>query len=519
MTTARRLRLGLLAGCLLALVSCASAPPLPHEDSEASFDTVEAEQTLLAGYRAIVERALDPVSASAVALAALRGLATLDSAVTVSRLEGRVVLAAGDSTAADLAAPADDDVAAWAHLSLSLAVAARSVSPAIKAASGERVLAALFEATLAKLDPFSHYADPAEARDRRANRNGFGGVGLRFEQVSDGALVVEVMDDTPASRSGLEPGDIITRIGADPASDFDAVGVALRLRGPIDSEVAITLRKKDGQQRSATLRRALIVPNTVTTRVKDGIAEFRITGFNQHTAQALTDQLAAARRQLGPSLTGAVLDLRGNPGGLLDQAVRMADLFIADGIIVTTRGRHPQASQSFEAEAGDEGEDLRLVVLVDGKSASAAEILAGALQDHGRAVVIGTNSYGKGTVQTVLHLPNDAEMTLTWSRFYTPSGYALHGLGVLPTICTADERANPDSLIAAATGTPSQVRLNLAQWRGVELDDTERRRQLRATCPSARQADSALGVELAEKLLAESAAYRRALAASVPAAR
>ncbi|MCR6631064.1 MAG: S41 family peptidase [Magnetospirillum sp.] len=212
--------------------------------------------------------------------------------------------------------------------------------------------------------------------------------------------------------------------------------------------------------------------------------------------------------------------MRGNPGGLLDQAVGVSDLFMKDGPIVNTKGRSPLASQSYEAREGDMGEDLPVVVLVDGKSASAAEIVTAALQDAGRAVVIGTNSYGKGTVQTVIQLPNDGEMTLTWSRFHTPSGYALHGLGVLPTLCTSDETATTAGLMEGVVhaAMPAPVTANLNLWRHARLDETDLRKQLRATCPSAKHGDAKLDLDLAETLLRDQTLYRSALTLSAPGA-
>ena len=197
---------------------------------------------------------------------------------------------------------------------------------------------------------------------------------------------------------------------------------------PIGSDLDIVFADGDGHQIQRTLRRSLIVPPTVTASTHDGVLLLRISSFNQKTSDGISTELQHAKDQI-PLLKGVVLDLRGNPGGLLDQAVAAADLFIPTGTIVQTRGRHPLSNQSYDAVEGGIGEGTPVVVLMDGKSASASEILAGALEDSGRAVVIGTNSYGKGTVQTVVHLPNDGEITLTWSRFFTPSGYALNGLG------------------------------------------------------------------------------------------
>jgi len=506
-----------LASTLLVAGSCAPVSQRGLSGTDpAPYDVAAAERTLVFGYTSITERHLEETNAAGVALDGMRGLAAIDPTLTVTRLDNKVLLSVANHQAAEYPAPADTDIDGWAHLTMAVAIDARAESSAVKDASGDKVIQAVFDAALIKLDRFSRYASPKDAQDHRANRNGFGGVGLRFEMEGGNARITEVMAETPSREAGLKVGDVITRVEGEPLTGLDRDGLSHRLRGPVASDVGLTIRHQDGQEQTLSLRRSLIVPTTVTTVLHDGFAEFKISSFNQRTAMSLTSELATARATLGSSLKGVVLDMRGNPGGLLDQAVEVADLFIATGPIVTTKGRHPLSSQSYEARPGDIGEDVPVVVLVDGKSASAAEIVTGALQDAGRAVVIGTNSYGKGTVQTVLRLPNDGEMTLTWSRFYTPSGYALHGLGVLPAICTADEKAVPDTLIASVVDSPApaMVSLNLAQWRAVPLGDTDQRKRLRGTCPSAKQGDLALDMTLAEKLLGNNAAYAKALAVS-----
>lgn len=507
-----------LASCLLAAGSCAPSSQATLVSPGAAYDVVEAEQTLAFGYTSITERYLERVTAATVALEGMRGLTTLAPELVVTRLGGKVLLSASGRLVTEYPAPADDDVRGWARLTLTMAVDARGASSAVREASLDTVYQVVFDATLARLDPFSRYASPKEARDHRASRNGFGGIGIRFELVDGGARLIEVMDGTPAKAAGLKLGDIIVRVGDTPVAGLDREGLSGRLRGPEDSEVALTIRREGEMVETVTLRRALIVPPTVTATLKDGIAEFKIASFNQRTATNLAEALKAARGKLGASMKGVVLDLRGNPGGLLDQAVQMADLFVAHGPIVSTRGRHPLASQFYDARPGDLGESLPVVVLIDGKSASAAEILAGALQDAGRAVVIGTNSYGKGTVQTVIHLPNDGEMTLTWSRFYTPSGYALHGLGVLPALCTADDRQPPEKLLGdiADAKAGGALTAELSEWRAAKLDELERRKRLRAICPGSKHGEVALDLILAERLLGDRAAYGRALALSAP---
>ena len=507
----------LVAGLLMA-GSCAQAgQPLPASPP-APYDAAAAERTIAFAYGSIVERHLQPVSAASVGLAAMRGLSSLDPSLGVTRLDGRVVLTAAGRTVGEYPAPAENDVAGWAHLSVVVAEAARGPSPMVAAADVEKIYQVMFDATLAKLDRFSRYATAREAAQHRAARNGFGGIGITFDLHDGHPRVTDVLDGTPAAEAGIKVGDVLMRVNGESLDGLDKDGVAARLRGPLDSKVDLALAAAGGRTRQFSLHRTLIVPQTVTSALHDGYAEFKITSFNQRTAANLTSQLQAARRQLGPGIKGVILDLRGNPGGLLDQAVEVADLFIAHGPIVTTRGRHPLASQSYEARPGDLGEDLPVVVLVDGRSASAAEIVTGALEDSGRAVVVGTNSYGKGTVQTVLRLPNDGEMTLTWSRFYTPSGYALHHLGVLPTICTANLSARPDGLIDGVVhaSAPGRLPAELAQWRAAPFGDAALRNRLRATCPSARHGNNPLDMEVAEDLLANRAVYRRALALTAP---
>lgn len=490
--------------------------PVTHgllESPRAPYDAADAERTLSYGYTAIVERHLDRVSAAAVALEGMRGLAAIDPEIGISRLDGQVVLSASDHVAAEYPAPAEDDARGWARLTVTAALDARGLSAKMSETDLEKVYEVVFDATLAKLDLFSRYAGAREARDHRDGRNGFGGVGIKFEVAEGESRVTEVMADGPAAAAGLKAGDIITHIEGESLANLGKDEISRRLRGPVASSLSLTVRR-GFKPIDINLRRGLIVPPTVTATLKDGIGEVQLSSFNQQTVQSLRHALEHLQSSNGGPLAGLVLDMRGNPGGLLDQAVGVSDLFMKDGTIVSTRGRSPLASQSYEAHEGDMGEDVPLVVLVDGKSASAAEIVAAALQDSGRAVIVGSNSYGKGTVQTVIQLPNDGEITLTWSRFHAPSGYALHGLGVLPTLCTAEATpaAPPSPAMAAA------VAANLNLWRHARLDETELRRQLRATCPGGRRDGDGPGqdMELAERLLRDPETYGAVLALSAP---
>lgn len=477
----------------------------------------EIERVIAFGFDAIVERHLQPVTAQTIALDGLRGLAEIDPQLAVGLEQGRLRLSTAERVVADHSIPAADDVIGWARLTTNAIEEASAVSDKLRDADDERLYQAVFEGALGKADLFSRYAGAKEAREHRSNRTGFGGIGVKFDLVDGEARIAEVVEDGPAGKQGIRAGDVIAIIDGRAVRGQERADISTQLRGPVATEVQLVVRR-GAQMLQFALRRSLIVPQTVVTSVSGGIAHFRITGFNQRTAYNLENQLRDVRERLGPGLLGVVLDLRGNPGGLLDKAVAVVDLFVADGTIISTRGRHPASVNVFEAKPGDIGEDLPVAVLVDGRSASAAEIVASALQDAGRAVVIGTNSYGKGTVQTVVRLPNDGEITLTWSRFHAPSGYALHGLGVLPALCTGGEGASPAALVeAAAKGRlPGKPAETLAVWRGSGIADTELRGRLRDTCPPARLGARRLEDEVADRLLSNHAAYGRALAASAP---
>lgn len=477
----------------------------------------DTEKTLSYAFSAISERYLQKVSVAQVALDSLAGLATVDPAVSVTREGGLVRLRSDGRMVTQYAAPADGDALGWTQIAMQVMRDGRRVSEPMARADDDRLMKVMFDMSLNRLDQFSRYSAPSEARSHRASRNGFAGVGIRYEDIGPvGIEIRAVIPESPAEAAHFQVGDVLTHVDGRPVRGMGLDQVSEQLRGEIGSQVSLTLlRKASGRNETIAIRRSLVVPPTVTMTLDDGVANIRISGFNQRTAASLTKAVQDARSQLGGRLRGVLLDLRGNPGGLLDQAVTMADLFMAHGRIVSTQGRHRHANQVYDASPGDIAEDLPLAVLVDGKSASASEILTAALQDAGRAVVIGTNSYGKGTVQTVIRLPNDGEMTLTWSRFHSPTGYALHGLGVLPTICTAAGQDKAASLLQAVERSAVVTR-DLAKWRASDIEQVDQRKQLRTACPPEKHGDDMAESRMAEQLLADQALYARALSLSLP---
>ncbi|HLB80790.1 MAG TPA: S41 family peptidase [Dongiaceae bacterium] len=499
-----------LGAALLALVALAGCADLAGQ-FRAARDAGTARAMYVAGFENIESVYIEPVEADDLAMAGLGGLSAIDPNLSVHRRDARLALLVNGRSASTLHVPAADNATVWGALTARAVDAARAASPLLRETPNEDIYEAVFAGVIGSLDGYSRYSSAESARENRASREGFGGIGVRIAVEDVGVRIVSVMHYTPAERAGLRADDLISHIDGQPAQDLDQQAAVDRLRGPVNSRVLLTvLRGGEEAPISVAVTRAHVVPESVTYRREGDFSYIRIYSFNLETGDSLRKEIANARDEIGKALRGYVLDLRGNPGGLLDQAVAAADLFLDRGRIVSTHGRHPDSHQFFEATPGDITEGLPIVVLINGNSASAAEIVAAALQDNGRAAVIGSNSYGKGTVQTVLTMPNEGELTLTWARFHAPSGYPLDRLGVLPTICTNDGAAADAARLLATLragdirAVPTTLR-NRADPRDVAALDG-----LRAACP-VRRAEQPADLRLALDLLAEPTLYARAV--------
>ena len=460
-----------------------------------------------AGYSNIDDMYISQVDLNELAVAGLSNLTKLDPDLTIHQTGRHVDIAVAGHPAGGFDSPESRSVQDWAAVTAGAISLARIASPELADDDPDAVYKAVFDGMLGKLDRFSRYSTPESAREHRAAREGFGGIGVRVAIEGDGVRVSSVMSDGPGGRAGLKPDDLITHIDGEPVTGIELQAVIQRLRGPIGSRVAVTLARPGGTQ-TVTLTRAHIVPETVVFERRGSVAYLRLDSFNQDTTRTRTAAVKRAKQEMGLELAGFVLDLRDNPGGLLDQAVGVSDLFMESGRIVTTRGRHPDSHQRFDATKGDITSGLPLVVLVNGNSASASEIVAAALQDSGRAVIAGTTSYGKGTVQTVIRMPNQGEMTLTWARFHAPSGYTIHHLGVLPSVCTATGSAAEPILAALKDGKVSP--LPIALRNSATPEDVPVLDRLRSGCP-ARKTDEPVDVDVAVKLVENGVLYRQAL--------
>jgi carboxyl-terminal processing protease len=300
----------------------------------------------------------------------------------------------------------------------------------------EKLLGGALNGMLTALDPHSTYFEPKEFKELQKQMEGqFGGLGMEVTMDKSLVKIVSPIDDTPAFEAGLKAGDLIVAIDRKPVSNMTLFEAVELMRGEPGSKVTLHIKRKGREIFEVNLKRALIKVQPVKWHVEgEDIGYIRLVTFNEKTTEMLKDAIKDLKNQLGNKLQGIVLDIRSNPGGLFEPAVESADLFISEGDIVSTRGRDKKNDFSMKATPGDAIDGIPMVVLIDGGSASSSEILAGALQDHHRAVVVGTQSFGKGSVQLVLPLNNGGALKLTIARYYTPSGRSIQAEGIKPDI-------------------------------------------------------------------------------------
>jgi carboxyl-terminal processing protease len=301
-----------------------------------------------------------------------------------------------------------------------------------------KLIEAAINGMLTSLDPHSSYMDPKSFRDMQYQTKGeFGGLGIEVTMEEGLVKVVTPIDDTPAARAGLLANDVITHIDDEQVQGLTLNQAVDKMRGPVNSTVRLKVKRKEKSEPfEVSLTRDIIRIRPVRARKEgDDVVYLRITQFNEQTFEGLKSSIERLSAEIGQDkLKGYVIDLRNNPGGLLDQAIMVSDAFLERGEIVSTRGRNAEETQRYSAKAGDLTKGKPLVVLVNGGSASASEIVAGALQDHKRATVLGTRSFGKGSVQTIIPLGGNGAVRLTTARYYTPSGRSIQAKGIDPDV-------------------------------------------------------------------------------------
>ncbi|MBS22858.1 MAG: peptidase S41 [Rhodobacterales bacterium] len=358
------------------------------------------------------------------------------------------------------------------------------------------LISAAIRGMLTSLDPHSGYMPPESFQDMQVDTRGaFGGLGIEVTQEDGFVKVVSPMDGTPASEAGIQSGDFITHVDGEAILGLTLSEAVDKMRGPVGSEVSLTIvRNLDEEPFDIVIIRDVIKLTAARVRVEDDVIIVRVTTFNEQTTPNIKKGIKEKIDELSgkDNVSGFIIDLRNNPGGLLSEAISVSDMFLNQGEIVSTRGRNNGQAKRYSASKGDLAENKPIIVLINGGSASASEIVAGALQDHKRAVILGTKSFGKGSVQSVIPLGENGAMRLTTARYYTPSGRSIQALGVVPDIIVEQlprlnkekEEDEPSTRITEADlkGALSNDRLSdeekelLAKEKKIQLKKIQRRK-------------------------------------------
>jgi carboxyl-terminal processing protease len=336
-----------------------------------------------------------------------------------------------------------------------------------------KLIEAAINGMLTALDPHSAYLNPKHFRDMQVQTRGeFGGLGIEVTMENGVVKVVSPIEDTPAAKAGLMSGDLITHLDKEQILGLTLQDAVEKMRGPINSPITLTIVRKGVEDPfEVKVVRDVIHINPVKFNAEgDDVGYIRVTTFNEQTTANLQKAVEDLKKQLGPKLKGYIVDLRNNPGGLLDQAISVSDAFLDQGAIVLTRGRNLEETQRSNARQGDITDGQKIVVLINGGSASASEIVAGALQDHHRATIIGTRSFGKGSVQTIIPLGSNGALRLTTARYYTPSGRSIQAKGIEPEVVVEEELPDELKQKAEVQGTRGEADLR-GHLKGEEEDE------------------------------------------------
>ena len=358
-------------------------------------------------------------------------LPTLGAVAAVSLF----AFANSDHTAIAVERPSHDET--FKQLELFADVLARVRTDYVVDVNDSELIEDAINGMLQSLDPHSSYVNPDAFRELQIDTSGqYGGLGMEVTTEEGFVKVITPIDNTPAKKAGIKAGDFITEIEGESIIGLSLTEAVKRMRGKPGEPITITIVREDEEAEEYTMVREIIKRQTVKHEVKDGVGYIRIAQFNEKASDGLEGAIKSLKKELGGSLPGIVLDLRGNPGGLLDQSVNVSSVFLDGGEVVSTRGRSANDTERYNGQSGELAKGVPLVVLIDGASASASEIVAGAVQDRGRGLVVGMTSFGKGSVQSVIPLRGgrDGALRLTTQRYYTPSGRSIQGTGIDPDI-------------------------------------------------------------------------------------
>jgi carboxyl-terminal processing protease len=359
------------------------------------------------------------------------------------------------------AASAASNADTYKQLNLFGDVFDRVRSDYVEAPEEEKLIDSAINGMLTSLDPHSSYMNAKRFQEMQVQTRGeFGGLGIEVTMENGLVKVVAPIDDTPAAKAGIMANDFITQIDGDQVQGLSLNEAVDKMRGKVNTSITLTVMREGKEPFDVKLTRDIIRVKSVKSNLegdKKDVGYIRISSFTEQTQEGLENALATLQKDAGANLKGYIIDLRNNPGGLLDQAISVSDSFLDRGEVVSTRGRHADETQRFNAQRGDVASGKPVVILINGGSASASEIVAGALQDHKRATVIGTRSFGKGSVQTIIPLGSQGALRLTTARYYTPAGRSIQAKGIDPD--TIIEQELPPDLQGKDTSTKGEASL------------------------------------------------------------
>ncbi len=500
---------------LLLLLYAALAVVLSRPADAAGFDAETAASVWGAALSYIAPRSLQPESIPQMTIWGLNGLTALDPDLQATLQGNQIRLYGPDHLLIALAAPAPGDAAGWARAAAAAAAAAYAASPALRQAGTQGLISSFFDELFDHFDPYSRYEPPLRAAQDQLMITGLAGAGLGFGRQGDAVVIASVAVDGPAAEAGLAPGFRVLAVDGKPASPAALATLNSDLSGIAGTTVTLRVQDpaSDGPDDVSLIRAAIppqtVFPVTLPTPTPGAVIALRISSFDRGTSDQFSAALVAA---LGaqPPPAGVMIDLRGNRGGVLRQAVLVAESLLPAGRVMSAAGRDPDANQTVAAEGADLTGGLPLAVVVDGQSASAAEILAAALADNRRAVVIGSETLGKGLVQTLTAMPDGGELYVTWSRVLAPRGWPLQTLGVMPQICTSLGQIALGQQLAALRQGRNLLAPVLARDRAARAAMPVRQMlAIRDACPAAIGGD--LDLAAAAAVLASPAIYQAAL--------
>ena len=497
---------GLVFGLGLAalLAACGTTQRADRASTEKLFRTV---------YQDIAQVYLEKIELQDLALVGLKTLESHEPGLEVRRQGEEILVSVDGAEAVSFRSPPHEDAEAWGKLMTEALETGRRGSKKLQAVARADINDAVLESMFEGLDKWSYYRGPEDLLKWHGKKPGFdASIGIALRTADDGAKITGVTEAGPADGAALTDGDHIWRIDGMPVAGMDRRNVYEMLRGYPGTKVRLTITRKGRTDlETVTITRAVVESRPVRFRLIGDIAYLRLMNFGSATLGAIEEKLQQAEDDLGRPLEGAILDLRNSPGGLLDIAVLVADLFVTDGLLVSVDGRHPDSLQYFAATPNDLLDGRPLVVLINGMTSGGASIVAAALQDSGRAVILGSASNSHGTIQTVLRLPNGGQIALTWALYYAASGYAIAGRGVLPDLCTAGHDDSDQVLVRLRRGA-----LPIDKWtqrRTIDYRDESAVHAFRAVCPPSYDVPE-VDLNLAIRLLTDPALYRLALGLS-----